>query len=102
MAQGADDTAESLIAYCTQSGRICPMPSQWNELWKMLPGRERIDNGWQPPLPLILGAWHYASPQEKASRLREHIVWASEHDALTLISTFLRDLPEQKWFHESD
>ena len=30
------ETVESLIAYCSQDGRVCPQPVFWNELWEML------------------------------------------------------------------
>lgn len=64
---------EALLRYVQSEGRICPEPGKWNELWEMLPDRKRVGNGWQPSLPLILGAWNYASGIEKMLRLREHI-----------------------------
>jgi hypothetical protein len=33
------DSTESLIAYCRENRRVCPMPRLWTELWEMLPNR---------------------------------------------------------------
>jgi len=71
-------------------------------MWKMLPKRRRIGAGWEPPLPLILGAWNYASNLEKMMRLTEHIQWADKHGKLTEISAFLRGLAESDWHHLGD
>lgn len=97
-----ESTFEDLIAFCNENERVCPMPMIWNDLWNMLPSNMRVGAGWEPPLPLILGAWHHASETEKANRLRVHIEWAKKHDRLEEISSFLRDLDETDWFHKGD
>ena len=38
----------------------------------MLPDRRREGSGWEPPLPLILAAWHTTSALSKMLRLEEH------------------------------
>lgn len=98
----AIDSAESLIAYCRENSRICPMPQRWAALWELLPNHARIGGGWQPPLPLILGAWHDAPALLKILRLAEHIDWAAKHDALEPIARYLRALTEDEWFHFGD
>jgi Mrr N-terminal domain len=67
------ETSEALIAYCRGNNRICPQPDRWNQMWEMLPDRRQIGADWQPPLPLILAAWHDTPPQSKMLRLAEHI-----------------------------
>jgi len=94
--------AEGLIAYCRENGRVCPMPQRWNALWDLLPNRARVGAGWQPPLPLILGAWYDTPAMLKMIRLTEHIEWADLHDALGPVERFLRVLPEDEWFHLGD
>lgn len=96
------DTAASLIEYCREGNRVCPKPTYWNELWEMLPNRIRIGAGWEPSLPLILGAWWETSSKEKALRLETHIQWAEEHGVLDAVSDFLRSLPEWDWHHSDD
>jgi hypothetical protein len=54
----------SLINYCSSDGRVCPLPMKWNELWEMLPGRKRVGDAWEPPLPLILAAWSESSASD--------------------------------------
>lgn len=96
------ETPETLVAYCRECDRVCPVPTRWNELWQMLPDKVQVGSGWNPPLPLILGAWHYASNLEKMLRLADHIAWAQEHGVLGKISDFLRALPEGEWHHLKD
>ena len=41
--------------------------------------------GWQPALPLILGAWHETPAVMKMTRLTEHIEWAEQYGVLEQI-----------------
>ena len=63
------------------------------------PGRRRVGSGWEPPLPLILAAWHTTSALSKKLRLEEHIRWAEENGALEAVAAFLHGLPEEDWNH---
>ncbi|MEO7108741.1 MAG: hypothetical protein ABIZ09_20370 [Rhodoferax sp.] len=93
------ETPQSLIAFCREGRRVCPMPKSWNALFEMLPNRKRTALGWEPPLPLILEAWDSTPAPLKTLRLAEHIEWATEQGALDAISAFLRALPESEWLH---
>jgi hypothetical protein len=94
------DDLESLLAYCRDLRRVCPMPDRWNELWEMLPDRERTSGGgWQPSLPLILGGSD-APDCMKSERLVEHLAWAHTHGVLPQVNAFLRALPERAWHHK--
>ena len=93
------DTVETLVAYCREGHRVCPLPPLWNRLWEMLPNRKRVGTGWQPSPPLILAAWHDTPAMLKMLRLVEHIEWAEQHGALESIARFLRELREEDWFH---
>ena len=68
----------------------------------MLPDRKRIGAGWEPPLPLILAAWHDTPAMSKMLRLTEHIEWAAQHGALDSVARFLHELREEDWFHIGD
>ncbi|MCK9398987.1 MAG: hypothetical protein M0Q51_03185 [Bacteroidales bacterium] len=98
----SNETVESLIKYCQEDERICPMPIYWNKLWEKLKNRKRVDSGWEPSLPLILAAWWEASDMSKQARLYEHIKWADKQGQLDEISHFLRGLKEEEWFHIND
>jgi hypothetical protein len=94
------ETFDWLWAYCTANKRLVPMPSEWAELHGMLANTQRKPSGgWEPPLPLILAAWHCTMPIEKQLRFREHIQWASEQNQLDEVGAFLRALPDEKWAH---
>lgn len=75
------------------------MPQKWNDLYNMLPNRRQVGAGWEPPQPLILGAWHYTSDFEKMQRLEQHIEWANKHGKLPEVSSYLRSLTESDWHH---
>jgi len=64
---------EETIEEATKNNRVCPMPNNWNKLYQMLDGKRRVGIGWEPPLPLILAAWHETSDLLKAKRLEEHL-----------------------------
>lgn len=96
----AGETLEALLAYCTDHHRLVPMPAQWSKLYGMLKNtRQKPSGGWEPPLPLILGAWDHSPPAEKQLRFKEHLHWAEAQGQLQEISTFLRALPENEWLH---
>ncbi len=94
-------TLEQLLVYCREKGRVCPMPSHWNELWEMLPNKSRRGGGWEPPLPLILAAWE-TSPESKQERLECHLLWASDKGVLEKVTQFLVSLPESDWHHRGE
>jgi hypothetical protein len=96
------ESAESLIAFCRENARVCPMPQRWTALRDLLPNRTRVGVGWQPPLPLILGAWSDTPGMLKMLRLTEHIEWAAKHGALESVALYLRGLGEEDWFHLGD
>ena len=89
----------SLLEYCSDNWRVCPLPLKWDTLWKLLPNRQRHGTGWEPALPLILAAWYEASDTQKALRLREHLEWAENNGALDTVDRFLRDLPTSDWHY---
>ncbi|MCA9098878.1 MAG: hypothetical protein KDA36_10835 [Planctomycetaceae bacterium] len=97
---GDSETLESLWDYCTSANRLVPMPPQWNELYGMLKNtRQKSSGGWQPPLPLILTAWHHSKPIEKQLRYKEHLELAEVQGQLGEVGAFFRSLPEEQWCH---
>lgn len=91
-----------LILAVTKNDRVCPMPPQWKALYDMLPEKIQTPTGWEPPLPLILAAWWHTSPLEKMARFRVHLDWAESHGCIDQVAAFLRDLPEDQWYHCAD
>jgi len=97
--QGTKETLESLWEYCTSHSRVCPMPMKWNDLYQILNNTKRVGAGYEPPIPLILGAWGNTSDEDKINRFRIHIKWASDHNQLVEVAKYLRSLTEEEWAH---
>lgn len=93
---------ESLIQFVQENNRICPKPNLWNKLWQILPNKKRVGAGWEPPLPLILGAWWLSSGSEKQLLLIEHLKYAASNGVLEQVDSFLRGLDEDEWAHIGD
>jgi hypothetical protein len=96
------DTLEQLLPYCRADRRVCPVPTKWNDLYRLLPNARQEGAGWKPALPLILAAWGHTSDEEKQRRLAEHLTWAHDHGALEKVATFLRGLTDAQWHHVGD
>jgi len=92
-------TLEEVLIETQKNNRVCPQPQKWHQLYEMLPDKKRSGTGWEPSLPLILGAWSDTPAMSKMLRLREHIEWAKDHECLHSIFTFLVNLPESEWHH---
>ncbi len=93
---------EDLLAFSQAERRVCPQPQRWNELWELLPERKRVGAGWEPSLPLILGAWWHTSDGEKRERFLSHIRWASEHGELSKVAALIKSLGPEQWHHEGE
>lgn len=91
---------EELMTEATKASRICPQPKVWNSLWKLLPGRRRVGAGWEPPLPLILGAWWETSDEDKRERFHLHLRWASERGAANAVADLLLRMKPEDWHTE--
>lgn len=84
---------QNLLKYASNHRYVCPMPTEWNRLYKMLPA----DGERRAPLPLILGAWNLTENLDKWLRFEEHLVWADTHGALAKADRFLRALTPEQW-----
>jgi len=95
---GPSESLEPLWAYCSADRRV--IPRDWQKVYEMLASKRQLPSGgWEPPLPLILAAWHVTTPLEKQLRFREHVEWAAEHDQLNLLGKYLRASREGDWYH---
>ena len=92
-------TLDQVLAEAQKNNRVCPQPNQWQELYEMLPNKQRKGASWEPALPLILAAWWDTPAVSKILRLREHVEWASTHGCLDQIYSFLHQLREDQWHH---
>lgn len=94
------ETFDLLWEYCSSNSRLCPKPDKWSELYNLLKNKkQKPSGGWEPSLPLILGAWQNTMPIEKHLRFKEHIEWAAKNNQLNEIGNYLRKLDESEWIH---
>lgn len=94
---GPKEDLAALLAYVMDEGRVCPMPRKWDELWKMLPNRTRVNGVWRPLPPLILAAWWHSTAEDKRERLASHLRYAANHGALNEVEQYLRGLAPEDW-----
>ena len=95
------ESFDSLWLYCTGNERI--VPKDWKTLYDMLANKkQKPAGGWEPPLPLILAAWHETSLTEKQLRFKEHLKWAANNEQIDEVGRYLRSLPEGNWYHLGD
>jgi hypothetical protein len=94
------ESLDALINYCASNNRLVPQPPQWSELFSMLKKtRQKPSGGWEPPLPLIAGAWHHSMPIDKQLHFKDHLAWAQTQNQLEEIGRYLRSLSEDQWYH---
>src|SRR5260370_19524262 len=86
------DMLEALLAFVGESGRVCPMPDRWSQLWEMLHDRRCVGAGWEPAHPLILAAWLDASVIVRMGWIEDHIRYAESHGVLREVDRYLRGL----------
>jgi hypothetical protein len=85
------ETLEDLLDYINQDGKVCPMPREWDQMWRMLPGKT------DPPL--ILAAWHTTGDLEKRNRFLGHLFYAEDHNVIKPVSEFLGSLRPNQWLN---
>lgn len=92
------ESFETLWEYCISKNRV--IPRDWNKLYGLLKNKkQRSSGGWEPSLPLMLGAWRTTLPIEKQLRFKEHIQWANDNGQIADIGAYLRSLAEDGWYH---
>ena len=80
------------------NNRVCPQPMYWNDLYNIIvkmTGNKELEK------PLILGAWHFTSDEEKQGRFELHMKLI-EKENLTSAIDFLDSLGEDKWYHRKE
>ena len=92
----------TILDYIIRHNIVCPKPIKWNELWQMLPEKERVGVGWRPALPLILASWYESSNSQKHERFLSHINYAEEKGVLDQVDKFIRSLKDDQWIYEGD
>ena len=86
-----ENDIKSLLEMSSTDDRICPIPTIWDNFWKM------IGAPWgklEPPL--ILNGW-YASDRAKRKRFQEHVKFAADNGLFGEAERFIRILGNEDW-----
>jgi len=87
---------EELINYCQNDKRICPNPTEWMKIGKIL----KIKAG-HPCTPLILNGWVFSSDFEKRNRLTDQIEYASnDPEIYEELKNYILSLTDDQWHKE--
>ncbi|HXG81921.1 MAG TPA: hypothetical protein VNJ05_08985 [Sphingomicrobium sp.] len=86
----------SLVDFCSGNDRVCPAPSAWHRLWRMLP---RDGQGRLPPHPpAYLAGRDAAADNELKWALVDHLLWADSAGVIDKVDRYLRSLPPDQWW----
>jgi hypothetical protein len=88
---------DTLKAFCSEKGRVCPYPIYWNDLYELIVGRMKTDL----PVPLILAGWWMSDDEEKLSRVQLHLEYAAKNGTLDKVDRYLRGLKDNQWYVKS-
>lgn len=89
-----------IISHMEGHRYICPIPQSWQHVYSLLPGKKRVAAGFDPPVPLILGAWGHTNDQEKRQRFQIHLEYAVKNNVVNDVCDYLAGLSAGEWLHE--
>ena len=90
------DNYESIKSFLKENRFVCPLPIEWNEIYQLI-NKPQIDP------PLILGAWHHTSKNDKKIRFLKHALHASrDKETMKKLSTYLENLNNENWLSLND
>ncbi|HET8746874.1 MAG TPA: hypothetical protein VFM98_14800 [Ramlibacter sp.] len=89
-------SVHTLMVLARRNNRVCPLPAQWAELYRLLGGDGQPELQAPPLQPWL---WTRLSGLQKRLRFREHVEWAERHGRLELMARFMGGLEEGDWVH---
>ena len=94
------NSVEDLILYVKSDKRVCPNPSEWDQISQIIgaakPGHKCV--------PLILAGWAFTSDQQKRDRLIEqihHAIYLGE-DIFQTFAQAIYDLEKEDWYYADE
>ena len=85
----------SLVDFCSTGDRVCPAPSAWHRLWRMLPADAQGRTPRHPPA--YPETRDTAADNELKWALVDHLLWAEDVGVLDKVDRYLRSLPPGQW-----
>ncbi len=94
---------DDLIKYCTDKDRT--IPHHWVKVMEIIEYQKQTPTVQKSIKCLILGAWHYASKEDKVKVFHNQIkfagLWSYNRDKVFYeLKDFLTQIPEKEWFHQ--
>ena len=89
---------KEIESFMNENRFCCLNPTPWWDLWKMIERKIEIKGKKITEVgPLILGAWHHASKDEKYKRFISHMLLAKDTEQFTNVLDFLNKLNIDDW-----
>lgn len=91
-----DVTLYQVMGFAQRGGRVCPQPSKWLELHRLL--QDHAHGKALPADPLIGSAWAATPPSAKRQCFHEQLEWADKNGCLGPVNDFLHGLRDSEWY----
>lgn len=92
------DLIQKYVPDYGKTNKVCPIPSVWNGMYKLMLSLQRLRNIEEtPPHPLILHGW-YVSDDKKRVRLFEMLEYSDRHELDYAIMKFFEKLSNDDWY----
>ncbi len=90
-------TLYEAMGLARKENRVCPQPSRWLEMYRIL--QEKAGLGALPSQPLVGSAWAATPPMAKRMAFHEQLEWAEKNHCLTPVYEFLKTLRDSDWYN---
>lgn len=91
----AEVTLYEVMRIARQDNRVCPQPTKWLELYRIL--QEHAAGAALPAEPLTGSAWASTPAMAKRQCFHEQLEWADKHHCLTPVHDWLKGLMPSEW-----
>jgi hypothetical protein len=89
-------TLYDVTALTRKDNRVCPQPSRWLEMYRIL--QEQAARGALPSQPVVGSAWASTPPLAKRMAFHEQLEWAERNHCLTPVHEYLKTLRDVDWY----
>jgi hypothetical protein len=86
-----------VMSAVSKDNSVCPQPTRWLELYRILQDAGRGKT--LPTPPLTGSAWAATPALAKRMCLREQLEWADRNGCLQPVFTFIQGLPDTDWHY---
>jgi len=89
-------TLYEVMGIARKDNRVCPQPSRWLEMYRILQDKAGLHA--LPSQPLVGSAWAATPPMAKRMAFHEQLEWADKNHCLTPVHEFLKTLRDSDWY----